>query len=178
IDGIALAGSGASEVRDVDGARKRMHVGMMRALRFVEGLSAGEHDVCFSEELTLELAQLRRRASERRELVHAVVYDSTWMQMMRIRQRHRRVVPEHEILHAMRAQRRLQQLALRRLLLFRILHALVEKGHPYLHAAVADSSVERRCIAVILRLLHVEHAALARGAAEEVLRTLKDEIPP
>ena len=67
---------------------------MQVLLRFVEARPAGQDQVGPLHQLRLALAQLRRRAGERRQLVHAVVDDRERLQPRQQRQGHRRVEPD------------------------------------------------------------------------------------
>ena len=71
-----------------------MHVRVQVALGFVQARAAGEHELAPRLiSARLALAQLARRALERRQLVHAVVDDGARLQLLQQRQRHRRVEP-------------------------------------------------------------------------------------
>ncbi len=64
----------------------------------VEALAAREEQAGAADEVTLEIADLLRRATELRQLVHAIIDAKAGLQMRREAQRHRREIPGHETL--------------------------------------------------------------------------------
>ncbi len=58
----------------LDRTRKGMHIRMMRSLCLVDRLATGKDDVSSLKQLAFLFNQLSRRAKERRQLIHAVVY--------------------------------------------------------------------------------------------------------
>ena len=73
--GSAETLAGPGEMRDVDAARKRVHVRVEAPLGLVEALPARQDEVGADHQLGLPVLQSARSAGERRELVHAVIDD-------------------------------------------------------------------------------------------------------
>ena len=68
--------AGTSRLREmlfIDAARKQMNIGMPKALCFIERAPASEDEIGQGEQSALASSQLRRRALEGTQLVHAIV---------------------------------------------------------------------------------------------------------
>ncbi len=101
--------NGRLEMRHVDRAGHAVHMGMQRALGFVERRAAGEHQVGELHQLALALGEFGRRALEGGQLVHAVVDPQRGIQGPSHRQGHGRVEPGHGGTQAALLQRAAQQ---------------------------------------------------------------------
>ena len=91
------------EVRDVDAAGKREYPAMTIAFSFVQTLAASKDHIRATEQFLFALEQFRRGAAECRQLVHAVEHNDSRGKMTRIRQCHRRVVPNNWTFDPVRA---------------------------------------------------------------------------
>jgi hypothetical protein len=97
---LLVGGARGREVGRVDARWEEPDARVAVPLRLVEAAPADEDEIRALEELGLALGELRRRARERGQLVHAVVDDRAWREALRQRQRHRGVEPEHVFVEA------------------------------------------------------------------------------
>ncbi len=154
-----------------------MDVPVERSLVLVEAHATGEHDVRTREELTLAPAHLGGRALESRELVHAVVHDRLGHEVLRERERHRRVVPEEVGPHAVVRDELVQQARQRCVrLVGRQTRRQMRHGDPQLLRGSSD--LQPRCARGLdHRLLEEEDAAAFGATREQMLGPLEDEVP-
>ena len=89
------------KVLDIDTARKLVHVLVQPLLRRVETVAPGENEVCPFEKRRFRGRKLWWRPGKGAEFIHAVVHHGTGTQVVRKQQRHRGVVPEHQVLDAL-----------------------------------------------------------------------------
>jgi hypothetical protein len=176
--GHRVDGARLHEMTAVDARREGVNVRMPVLLRLVEAVAAGEDDVGRFEQLALELEQQRRGELEIGELVHAVVDGGHRLDLPREVQHHRRVVPAHDrslLAGQIDFEQRPEQ---------RIPVGLGDRfgqlRRHHDHAGLgAGTDVERRLVALAGDRLFPEDDPVIPGeAAHEVLRPLKDEIPP
>src|SRR5438552_15993435 len=82
----------------VNAAAEEVNVGVMRRLGCEETIPASEDDICVRHEQSLATNEIRRRMSELRELIHAVVHDSDFIECAEhCRCGHRRVEPLNSV---------------------------------------------------------------------------------
>jgi hypothetical protein len=160
----------------VNARREGVDARVLLALRLVETLPAGEDEVGAREQLALALAERRRRALEAGEFVHAVVDGRERFEVARPSDRHRRVVPEYVLVDSLVGEESVEQLALRALRLFRA-QAFGQARDDDAQLVLAAAHVEARLALAVDRLFDEVDAALAREAAQKMLRPLVDEIP-
>jgi hypothetical protein len=173
-------GPGPGEVARVHAAGQAVHPGMPRALRLVEAHPAGEDEIGPAQERGLHAHQLRRRAEEQAQLVHAVVDHETRRYRVQDRFGHGRVDPGHWTRDLLGPSQVAQQpgsggldlcsrpAGQRREPRAGDQHVL---GRAAQHPAVGLG-------AAVDRFLHEEDSSLAGETREQLLRTLIDEIPP
>ena len=97
------------KVLDIDAARELVHVLVQPLLRRVETVAACENEVCPFEKRRFGGREFRRRPGKGAEFIHAVVHDCTGTQVVGKRQRHRRVVPEHQVLDVLACKLLIEQ---------------------------------------------------------------------
>ncbi len=177
VRGVRLRLAGLGEMPAVHAGGKGMDIGVAAALGLIEAVAAGEDQVRLGQELAFEIHQLRRREAEVRQLVHAVVDDAGRRKMPGEVQHHRCVVPADQRTLPLR-QEPIQQLAQFRGLLGGA-QALREHRLGDDHAMLGvDADFEPRArVPLPHRLFPVDHHAVPREAAHQVLGALEDEVP-
>ena len=154
-----------------------MDAAMAVALGLVEAHAAGEDEVGAGEQRGLEIEQLARGPAEQRQLVHVVVDAQIAVQMARERHGHRGVVPEDARLRRLASEKILDEVALLENDVVRI-EALRELRDRDRDSLRPDAQIEVRDDARLEpRLFDEQDAVVPRGAVQEVLRPLPDEIP-
>ena len=149
------------------------------ALRLVEGLPAGEDEVGAAHQAPLLDQQLRRRAPEGRELVHAVIHRQARRQMARHGLRQGGVVPEHVRLAGLGDQR-IEEGPLHPLHAAGNAVPIGQERRGHLHPLGHLAPLQPRQVGagrLEARLLEVDHAPVPRGAGEQVLGALQHQIP-
>ena len=164
-----------AEVVGVDARREHVHVVVPLRLRAVEAHAAREDDVRAPQKLGLALDELGGRVRERLQLVHAVPDDCARLEVDGERRRHRRVVPEHVVVHLAADEQLVEE---------RLLHRVdLVAPETFRDPRHGDGDTRRRLAQLEPelaghRLLEEEDAALTRPAAHQMLRALPNEVPP
>ncbi len=178
IGGIGLRRPRAAEVSAVDARRKGMDVGVPVALGLVEAVAASEDNVGRGEQLAFEFDELRRRETEVRQLVHAVVHGATGAEMPGELEHHRGVVPTNQALGPALDQEAIEQTSeLLRLIFPSQTFGQHGRGDHHPMFAIHPHFQSGLRAGLQPRLLPIDHQAVAREPAHQVLRALKDEVP-
>ena len=145
---------------------------MERAFGLVEAPAAGQHQVGPHQQRALLVPESRWRASEGAQLVHAVVHGRDRPQVRGEVERHGRVVPRHEVGDVVGRQKEVQQC-------LQVHGAGVtrEVRDRDRDARWVAPGLQRRARRIVMRLLNKQHASGLGGTAQQVLRTLVDEVP-
>jgi hypothetical protein len=166
----------AREVGDIHAGRKRVDVRVQRALGLVQAVAARGDEVGAPHQLCLQRAKRRGRAREAGQLIHAVVHGGDRAQVIRERQRHRRVVPEDEVADGVVVQHAVDERRLRGDA-GGLVVGLREVRYHDMDAGMGLRHLETRGAGAEMRFFNEENASLARKARHQVLRALEDEVP-
>src|SRR5690606_17193000 len=90
---VRAALPGLREMPRVDARWEWMHRWMTLPFGLVEAVSAGEDEIGEIEQFALERYEIGRRKPKIREFVHAVVDCACSLQMARVGEHHRRIIP-------------------------------------------------------------------------------------
>ena len=153
---------------------------MPMPLGLVQAHTAGEDQVGTLDQGRLTVEQRPRRAEEERQLVHAVVDDQGRLDRVDERLGHGRVHPGDRLRDLLRGDQLLNhgEERLRRLSLGsarQVGKARTRDEH------VVHRSAQLPTIPITVggqRLFDVDHGVARGEAGQQVLRTLKDEVPP
>src|SRR5262245_10924594 len=168
---------GSAEMLQIDAAREKMDVVMKTALRLVEAVAAGEDDVGELEQLGFAPFRARRRGSEGRRFIHAIVDYKEWIETPGEGHCRWRVVPEDVIADLVFEEEFIEQERLFYRRRLGVIRPLTQTRRHDNHPAVAPSNVQSRNHRAEDRLFHEENAPFKGRSAHQMLRSLAHEIP-
>jgi hypothetical protein len=162
---------------DIDAAGEGMDVRMQMALDLEKAHAAGEDDIRAGKQGLLKPDSFRRRAAERRKLVHAVVHDQRGADVVGKLQCQWCEVVQEGSPYPLGREQPVEQSLLCRIRLGPgkgIRHARHHDLDPALDGMRFEPGLDRVCGD---RLLDKEHPVRPSKTRHQMLRTLVDEVP-